>query len=173
MSRHLPYGLRQDFVGIDVDPVNINWCKDNLSWGSYLSVDKFGPIPLPDKSVDFVYGRSIMTHLGEADQNLWLAELNRVCRGLVILSVHGILHTAGSAEWWKDDEQAIYWIQYGFKNSDTPNLDIADVVGDEYYRDIAHTPAYIAETWSKAIDVLDIIPGGFGDLHDAVVCKAR
>jgi hypothetical protein len=173
ISRHLCRKLRPGFVGVDVDTVNIGWCQHNLPWGHYLTVSPHGRIPLRDKSVDLIYGWSVMTHLCEADQNWWLAELHRVCRGLVILSVHGFLHAARYAEWWNDISQATSWIQSGFRNSELPNPDISDVVGDDYYRDVAHTPAYIFDEWTKAIDVLDIIPGGFGESHDAVVCRAR
>jgi hypothetical protein len=173
MSRHLNQALRPGFIGVDVDSVNIQWCRENMKWGNYITVDKDGQIPLEDKSVDLIYGWSVMTHLSEEDQNKWLIELHRVCRGLVILSTHGFCHSAANACWWSDVVCLLGWVRRGFRDAGVQNADISDVVGDGYYRDVAHTPAYIYEHWTKVIDVLDVIPSAFGGSHDAVVCRAR
>lgn len=172
MSRHLPLDLRPRFIGLDVDPVNILWCRENMGFGEYHVIDPYGVTSLSDRSCDLIYSHSVMTHLSEADQNHWLAELNRISRGLIILSVHGLV-SATVVDWTKDRALLDFWFDRGFVNSPEPNPDIADVTDPEYYRDVAHTPSYIQEIWNNYLEVVDIIPGGFGPIHDAVVCRSK
>ena len=64
-------------------------------------------------------------------------------------------------------------LRTGFVDAGVPNPDISDVVDKEYYRDVAHAPAYIKRDWSAILDVVEIIPGGFGNVHDAIVLRRR
>jgi hypothetical protein len=65
------------------------------------------------------------------------------------------------------------WLEEGFRTTRMNNTDISDVVPDLYYQDTAHTPKYVQEMWGIYINVVDIISGGFGPFHDAVVCKKK
>ena len=78
-------------IGVDVDPVNADWCREN-----YLDIetsvsDFFPPLDLQSSSIDMVYGISVMTHLTEGAQYAWLKELRRILKpgGLCVLSTHG------------------------------------------------------------------------------------
>jgi predicted SAM-dependent methyltransferase len=171
MGRHLPTELRANFVGVDVDPVNIEWSRTNMPFGRYETIDPYSRTQFDQKSFDLIYSHSVLTHLCEKDQDHWLAELARICRGTIILSVHGLYSVATIACWAKQPETMWAWMKSGFVNAPTPNPDISDVTDPEYYRDVAHTHAYVREHWSRFVTVVEIIPGGFGRLHDAVVCR--
>jgi 2-polyprenyl-3-methyl-5-hydroxy-6-metoxy-1,4-benzoquinol methylase len=173
MSRHLPESLRETFEGVDVDPVNVGWCQENIPWGRYSEINQRGRLNLPDQSFNLVYSYSVFTHLSEADQDHWLQELARVCRGVIVVSVHGLYSAAHIASWAVLPEFVCNWLQQGFQDAGISNPDISDVVEPDYYRDVAHTPAYIRDHWSEYVEVLDIIPGGIGKHHDAIVCRPK
>lgn len=170
MIRHLHHSLKKDCIGVDIDWTNITWCETNLPFGQYHDIEPFGKLPCKNRTVDLIYSHSVLTHLCETAQVHWLQELNRVLKGVAVLSVHGLYSTAVEASWSRIPKETKRWLESGFKDSRTNNPDISDVAPDLYYKDIAHTPKYIYEVWSKYIRVVDIIPGGFGHLHDAVVC---
>lgn len=173
MIRHLHTTLRADCVGVDIDPININWCIANLPHGQYRKLEPFGEMPCAADNVDLLYSHSVMTHLSEEAQVHWLQQINRVLRGIAVISVHGIYSSIVDAGWIRIPEVAKTWLERGFKDSGMNNPDIADVAPDLYYKDVAHTPKYIYDVWGRHITVLDIIPGGFGSLHDAVVCAPK
>lgn len=173
MFRHLPANIRNVCVGADVDSVNVEWCRGNLS-GQFEVLHPTEGFQQPGKVFDLIYGWSVMTHLSEDNQFLWLQHLNEVCRniGLMVLSVHG-LSLAGDTLWGQMPECLLNWMETGFQDADDENPDISDVVPAGYYRDTAHMPTYIKDTWSRYVEVVDVIPGGFGFLHDAVVCRRK
>jgi hypothetical protein len=173
MARHLPQPLMGRFAGVDVDPVNVEWCEQNIPFGEYFVIDPHGRIPAQDGWFDLVYSYSVFTHLSEEDQDHWLQELARVTKGVIVVSVHGLYAAAHMASWAHLPEVVGPWLQHGFQDAGIPNPDISDVVDSDYYRDVAHTPAYIRDRWSQYVDVLDIIPGGIGADHDAVVCRPK
>lgn len=175
MIRHLPDYIRLSSVCADVDPVNVKWMQDNTSISPCL-LNPHGSFP--DRwygSIELLYSHSVMTHIVVEDQIHWLREINRVlCTdGLAIISVHGLYAVAKLAEWAKIPEDMGQWLEEGFKTSSLNNTDIIDVVPELYYQDTAHTPKFIQEVWGRYIDVVDIIPGGFGPFHDAVICKKK
>lgn len=77
--------------GSDYDPKLVDWCRANIP-NVQFSLNHLGPpLPYADDSFDFVYSRSVYTHLSADLQKQWLAEQLRVTRpgGLVLLTVHG------------------------------------------------------------------------------------
>jgi len=171
MIRHLPTSVHQKAFGADVDPKGINWCREKMGFGRYEILKPSTKMEILDDSFDLIYSHSVLTHLGEEEQFFWLQELNRVSRGVMILSVHGLYSAACIAGWAQIPNVLADWFKSGFKDSQIPNSDINDVVSEGYYRDVAHTPQYIYDNWSRYLHVVDIIPGGFGILHDAIICR--
>jgi 2-polyprenyl-3-methyl-5-hydroxy-6-metoxy-1,4-benzoquinol methylase len=171
LIRHVPHSTSGNIYGADVDSVNLSWLLTNMGFGHYILLKPTTKIPVEDGFFDLIYGFSVMTHLSEQEQFFWLEELNRVCRGHMILSVHGPYFLARDKKMANNTHLFAEWLQKGFVDASSSNLDIADVVGNEYYRDTAHTPKYIYENWSRYVDVIDVIPGGL--THDAVICKHK
>jgi len=95
---------RVEFHGVDVDEEAIAWCRKNLPGATFFQNQANPPLPYPDRHFDVIYCLSVFTHLDEAMQDLWLAELSRllVPGGVVLLTVHSdlavkVLDAAGRA----------------------------------------------------------------------------
>ena len=87
----LPAPDGQRLVGLDVDPVGLGWCRTYLGAVAEFGLLRPDGFDLPSGSVDLLYGISVMTHLTELDQHVWLTEIARVLKpgGLAILTIHG------------------------------------------------------------------------------------
>lgn len=173
IGRHIPDVLQDGFVGVDVDPINIAWCRENLPFGQYKVVATRGALPLSSDSVDLIYSHSVLTHLDEVHQDHWLSELARVLKpgGIMILTVHGMHSNAIVAAWAQTRSLWDLYMSKGFIDAPQGNPDIQDVTPHNYYRDVAHTPEYILRHWpERGVEVLDIMPGGLGPYQDVVVC---
>jgi 2-polyprenyl-3-methyl-5-hydroxy-6-metoxy-1,4-benzoquinol methylase len=54
--------------GVDTDPVNIKWARENLDDKRYSLISFEPSLPFKDGKFDLIYGISVMTHLKLADQ---------------------------------------------------------------------------------------------------------
>jgi len=77
--------------GSDVNIKAVDWCRDNLPFGSFLQNRLAPPVDFEDASFDLVYAFSVFTHLTADLQLSWRDELRRVLRpgGRLLLSTHG------------------------------------------------------------------------------------
>jgi len=80
-----------EFHGADVDRQAIDWCSRNLPTARFVCNGPLPPLPYPDCYFDAIYCLSVFTHLNEAAQDQWLAELVRLLTpdGSLLISVHG------------------------------------------------------------------------------------
>ncbi|MBI1939034.1 MAG: class I SAM-dependent methyltransferase [Ignavibacteriales bacterium] len=80
-----------ELFGSDYNPLLIKWCSANLTFGNF-SVNKLAP-PLNYENIffDFVYARSVFTHLGFDLQKEWMKEFERIIKpgGFLYLTTHG------------------------------------------------------------------------------------
>jgi SAM-dependent methyltransferase len=78
-------------AGSDVSSDAIEWCRDNLTFGSFVTNRLEPPLVFDDESFDLVYALSVFTHLTEELQLAWRDELRRVLRprGRLLLTTHG------------------------------------------------------------------------------------
>lgn len=78
-----------DYTGVDVDRRQIAWAAGHLP-GRFLVIPQQPPTALAPNSFDVVFTISVFTHLDEAMQNAWLAELRRLLRpgGLLLATTH-------------------------------------------------------------------------------------
>jgi SAM-dependent methyltransferase len=77
--------------GCDYNRAAVRWCRRHLPFAR-VAVNRLAPpLPYGDAVFDLVYALSVFTHLPEALQRPWLAELARVVRpgGHALVSVHG------------------------------------------------------------------------------------
>ena len=78
-------------TGADYNERSIAWCADHIP-NIRFRVNKFlPPLPFEDELFDATYNFSVFTHLSQAAQKAWAAEMLRVLRpgGLLIASTHG------------------------------------------------------------------------------------
>ncbi len=157
-----------NFIGYDVDEVNIGWCNENLSGlGHFFCVDRSGGFNLESGSVDFLYGISVMTHLTELDQQHWLDEIARVMKpgAIVVLTTHAEYYFLRSP-----NSIAIPFLEkFGFFDG------IADeAIGSErssQYRATFQTTAYTKQMWRRSFDIIDVIHGTSAFTQDFIVMK--
>lgn len=94
LLRHMPQLLgsrKLTLTGSDYNPETIAWCKANLAGIDFVQNQLMPPLPLPDARFDAVFNFSVLTHLSQAAQVAWIAELRRVLKpgGLLICTTHG------------------------------------------------------------------------------------
>ncbi len=92
--RHLASFLEPDrlaLFGSDVSGESIRWCQESLPGIRFVKNDPLPPLPFEAGSFDVACSFSVLTHLAEPTQRLWVQELRRILRpgGMVILTTHG------------------------------------------------------------------------------------
>jgi SAM-dependent methyltransferase len=77
--------------GSDRDERAIEWCRRNLPFAEFETNGLAPPLAFDDAAFDLVYALSVLTHLPEELQLLWLRELHRVLRpgGRLLVTTHG------------------------------------------------------------------------------------
>lgn len=79
------------FHGCDYNHRLVGWVDENLPVTTARVNGPVPPLPYAEGSFDLVYALSVFTHLTEAAQHAWLADLRRVLwpDGLLVITVHG------------------------------------------------------------------------------------
>jgi 2-polyprenyl-3-methyl-5-hydroxy-6-metoxy-1,4-benzoquinol methylase len=149
--------------GCDIDSVAIAWDKQNLPGPSFTRVDPYPPTNYPDRSFDAIYGISVMTHLDENTQMLWLRELERIARpnAIVALSVMGEKLRATRMPASLANE----FTEKGFA-AFVPNYSdlLSEFSHQEYYQEAYHTLEYISANWGRYFDVVEYVETQFQDI---------
>jgi ubiquinone/menaquinone biosynthesis C-methylase UbiE len=94
VARHLLVRNQVQITGIDVNPRQIEWAKNNLL-GTFRTCNLLPPLSgIADQSFDGAFGFSVLTHLKGPTQRLWLFELSRVLKdgAITILTFHDENH---------------------------------------------------------------------------------
>ncbi|MBM3987491.1 MAG: methyltransferase domain-containing protein [Planctomycetes bacterium] len=92
LLRHFArYAVASRFMGVDVDPTPIAWCRENLDFAEFASIPLLPPMALPRGGFDALYTYSVFSHLPLESQRAWLAEFARLLRpgGLAVITYHG------------------------------------------------------------------------------------
>jgi SAM-dependent methyltransferase len=157
-----------EVIGVDVDEVNVRWCQENLDDIPVALSDIYPPLDLADDSVDVVFGVSVMTHLPQPSQVVWLRELRRIVRpgGLVLLTVHGdhaVIQRRISGRMAQDLRQ--------FGISDTLRDPVISVREPGYYRGTFQTRAQVEATWGRELPIVAYLPMASGNFQDFVVMR--
>jgi 2-polyprenyl-3-methyl-5-hydroxy-6-metoxy-1,4-benzoquinol methylase len=91
ITRHF-HSLKQAKVyGTDYNRRLIDWCRQALPFAEFEINQLQPPLIYRDAQFDFIYAYSVFTHLPEALQVAWLAELSRILKpgGHIILTTLG------------------------------------------------------------------------------------
>lgn len=89
--RHLPGRTDARLHGTDYNADLVDWCQKNLPFAQF-EVNQLEPqLPFDDASFDYIYARSVLTHLPHDLQLRWMTELHRVLRteGVLYFTMHG------------------------------------------------------------------------------------
>ena len=171
LTRHLAHLCPGHVTGVDIDPDNLAWCAGAIPGAVFVGGSLQPPLPFEDGAFDLVVAISVFTHLDEEIQFRWLAELRRILRpgGVLLASIHGF---AQMALYGASGDQIREIGSRGFvvlgRNSQLDGL-----IGDDaYYKNVAHSPAYILSEWRRYFDTLEIVEG-IATNQDLVVMVRR
>jgi len=170
IARHLAQVLDPNRVhGCDIDREAVAWAQQNLPGARFDRVEPYPPTHYPDEFFDGVYGISVMTHLDEAAQRLWLEELQRITQpgAALLLSVIGDKLRATNMP----PELAGEFERTGFAVF-VPGYSewFRDFSHEGYYQEAFHTPEFVERVWGEYFDVLEYVETGHQDL---VVLRRR
>lgn len=175
VARFVTQFAPQKLAGIDIDPDNIQWCKENIAEAEFSCIDLDPPTRFPEGSFDLVYGISVFTHLSEVEQERWLVELQRITKpgGAVLMSIHGEIAFLRADS---DFQRFLALEQDGFhvhgRCSDLDDVLPAMKV-NEYYKNVFHSPRYIYEHWNRYFEIVDVIDAAIGGHQDLVIMRRR
>lgn len=171
LTRHLITATGSTVTGADIDADNIQWCRDNLKSANFEHLALRPPMPFADEQFDLVIGISVLTHLAEEDQFLWLSELQRITKpgALLLLSIRG---SAQMSLYKQPPELYVALQRKGFLDSGL-NTQLEGVLDDgEFYRDVNQSRDYIFAKWDKYFDVLEVVDA-LASNQDLVVLRRR
>lgn len=91
LIRHLGARTKAGLSGSDYNPNLVSWCANNLKFGQFKTNLLEPPLQFEANTFDFVYARSVFTHLPHDLQLKWMAELRRVLTpgGFLYFTQHG------------------------------------------------------------------------------------
>jgi SAM-dependent methyltransferase len=77
--------------GCDIDERMVDWCIQHLPFAEVALNDLSPPLPYESSTFDLLYAFSVMTHLSEELQHVWIEECRRVLRpgGFLLFSTLG------------------------------------------------------------------------------------
>lgn len=154
-------------IGLDIDEVNVRWCAQNLAAHGDFGVLSLDGFELEEQSVDFLYGISVMTHLTEHHQLMWLDQIRRILKpgGLAVLTVHG------EGLYFRQPQTlfAPFVERFGFFDGVADNA-----IGEDrstYYRATYQSRSNIRQAWSRYFEIIDVIVMGQHFSQDYVVLR--
>jgi SAM-dependent methyltransferase len=153
------------FYGTDIDAKAISWCRANIKFVKFDTNSVLPPLRYPSEFFDFIYAISVLTHLKEELQFLWLEELKRVMKpgGVLLLSVHG------RGAWENYSKEFVNGMEIkGFVFKQTPRW---NGVFPKRYQTAYHTEQYVRDNFKKYFKVVDYIPRGINNHQDLVVLR--
>lgn len=178
--RHLP-AEGHELHGCDIDAEAIGWLRQNIPAFQVVASEGLPPLPYPDGHFDLIVNHSVLSHLDEAYQNAWLAELGRILspEGVLILTVHGdYAYRAWAASVPPDELHSALLVGASRRALDRRGFFFLDSGGwskhfPAYYQNTFHRPGYVFEHWARFFDILSYTPQGSLNHQDMVVMRRR
>jgi len=161
------YAASSSISGTDIDSAAIDYCRQRYKNISFSVNQPLPPLAYSSNNFDLVYSISVLTHIDEEFQFLWLAELARIVKpgGLVFLSVHG-------SQSWKTLS-----VEYVAKIRTNGFLYISENVWKgifpNWYQTAFHSEEYVRAEFSRFFNVVEYIPQGISSFQDLIVMEKR
>jgi len=163
----------ENLFGVDIDAYNIDWLRGHFPRGTYLRTDFDPPLPFADGTFDVVFGHSVFTHLAEADQDLWLAEIARVLKpggyAFVTVCTEFGAAVAHAGEFAADPGLCGRLVADGLVVLATQPVGV-DEGRSGYYKLTCHATDYVMRHWSRFLEVRRIVRC-FAEHQDLVVLR--
>ena len=156
-------------VGYDVDQFNVDWAQVKLPDIVADHCDFYPPLSVSSGAVDFVYGFSVVTHLTETAQEMWLREIRRILKpgGACLLTTRSdhLLREQQVCTPALLQQLAAYGLSdFSHDSNLGPKLE-----NKSYYRGTIQLREQIERNWSRYFDIVAYLPFGFR--QDAVIMR--
>ena len=162
--------------GVDIDREAIEWAKQNLGDIDFRVIETRPPTSYANNEFDLVYCHSVFTHLNEAYQDEWLAELRRITKpgGILLVTTHGEHAFDGVLKMWREHNADPSPLERKLRNSGT--LFIVDDSWKngpfpDYYHSMFHLPWYVKRHWGDFFAVRAHFPKAALDFQDLWVLE--
>lgn len=158
--------------GVDIDPVNISWCKEHLAQHTFEVCPLNPPINFGG-DIDLIVGNSVITHLKKDVMEEWLSALNNQLspEGLALLSFHGDFSLAAICSRNQD-----FWekIQANGFDASTSAGELNDAISDpEYYRQTFMTDAFARKMFRQYFKVEAVYVGVVSRYQNIAVLRKK
>ena len=149
LIRHLSSLKGTKLYGTDYNYKLINWCKENLKFAEFDTNNLTPPLKYNDDKFDFIYARSVFTHLGEKLQHNWMSELKRILKkgGILYFTTHGDQFIN------KLNEPQMKQYKTGDIVTLNDNLNGQNICGS------FQSKKYVEENLMEGFDLINFIPG--------------
>lgn len=171
----------QKFFGCDLNASAIQWLRNELGFGHFMTGFTEPSLPLEDNSLDVIFSISVFTHLKATSQAAWLNEFRRVLKpaGILFQTVHGrhAMRLCNHYEQWRTainvtpenfeilnrefNETGFSWVPY--ENMPIVNSD---------YGVSFQTEQYLQSQWTKGFELLGVWAGIIDGWQDMVALRA-
>jgi len=156
------------YTGADVDAEAINWCNTHLTQGTFVVTDFYPPTSFANEQFTSVIASSVMTHLTQQNQLVWLKEMHRILKpgGIFIASVLGFTAALRIPRLEKKLRKKGF-IDY----HQDPALN--GIAPEGYYRDVFQTEQYTRQNWSTFFEIKEYVPAGLMGYQDLVILQKK
>jgi len=141
--------------GSDVDAEAIAWCQKNMPPVLFTVNNPLPPLPFPADHFDVIFGVSVFTHIDEAHQRAWLAELHRVLKpgGWLLLTFY-------AEHVWRATEHADAVARGEFVFATSTKL---KGILPDWYQTALQSRERIAASWAERLANVTYLARRFGD----------
>lgn len=171
-------------TGCDIDGRLVDWINGHLAHMTAVQTVPAAPLPFESESFDGVISVSVFSHLDEATQKLYLAELARVStRGAYLfLTTHGERALARALsedrifEMLTIPRTALERASAGMREG-RHNFIVqptGHLTSENYQYGITFIPeTYVRRVWAEHFEVEGVVSGAIHDFQDIVICRKR
>ena len=139
--------------GTDIDKQAIDWCQQNLKFGTFSVSREIPPTRYAADMFDFMFAISVFTHLNEDYQFLWLEELKRIAQPGAIL-----LLTVDSSFVGEKD---FVFKEHSYEKGLFP----------VWYQNTSHSQEYVFSHFSSFFEIIGYFPRGMNNHQDVVMLQ--
>lgn len=154
-----------ELYGTDIHSAAIDWARESVPWVRLGVNSPEPPLDYPDAAFDVVFGVSVVTHLDEGLQNLWLREMSRILApdGVLILTIHG---DTAAQQGLPEVERSVL-DEAGFLYLRAEDATVSTL--PDFYQVAYHTRDYVRRHWGRHFAVHGFVSGGPFYRQEAVV----
>jgi SAM-dependent methyltransferase len=155
--------------GCDIDRDAVEWCGRNLPPGRFATITSHPPTAYADETFDVITACSVLTHLTQELQSLWLCEMRRILApgGLLLASVHGDFFTQSLRIPPRVKEE----VRSKGISDGTLDKILDGIAPESYYRATYQSKEYTCREYARYFKVLDYIELGMGNVQDLVIMQ--